>query len=117
MSAVTDGGRTSRLLARPEAAAEPPARMASTRYWGMERSTELNESSTTLDSQAAIRPIPGPGSSAGPGLDVVGEGGVVTDTSTIILLETLTSVRPGQNGAMGGGGARASSSSIRDRAG
>ena len=56
MMAVTDEGRTARRPARPEAAAEPSARMPRTRYCGSVRSISAKANSTRLDSQAATRP-------------------------------------------------------------
>ena len=54
--AVIDGRRTARRSARPEAAAEPSARIPRTRYWGSVRSTSARATSTRLASQAATRP-------------------------------------------------------------
>ena len=51
-----EGRRTARRSARPEAAAEPSARIPSTRYWGRVSSTWASATSTRLDSQAATRP-------------------------------------------------------------
>ena len=56
MRAVMEGRRTARRSARPEAAAEPSARIPRTRYWGRVSSTWANATSTRLESQAATRP-------------------------------------------------------------
>src|SRR6516162_3457601 len=102
-----DGRRTAKRSARPEAAEDPSARIPRTRNWGRVRSTVPSATSTRFDSQAATRPYDpstrGGAAVAGsvawsdrvfrPGTAPV-EGGVVTDTSTIIQLEPLTTCGP-----------------------
>ena len=124
MSAVMEGRRTASRSARPEAAADPSARMPRTRYWGRVSSTWPNATSTRLDSQAATRPyVPRTGGAAvafdparAPALPrdaASAERGEVTDTSSIIQLDALTTCSRGPSGTR----VRTPGRSIRGRVG